>query len=67
MEEKMNIIKNKISRKNFFITTAIAGFGLVLLKSFPFRFLQSRKRNEKIRVKINPLAVSRKNIGGKNV
>ena len=63
----MSNIKNKISRKSFFIKGILAGSGLFILKSFPFRFFKSDKKEGKVIVKINPLAVSRKKIWGTNV
>jgi hypothetical protein len=63
----MSNTKNKISRKSFFIKGALAGTGLFILKSFPFRFFKSENKKAKMIVKINPLAVSRKKIGGTNV
>lgn len=56
----MQSIKNKISRKSFFATTALAGIGFALLKFPPLRFFKSSESDKKIQVKINPLAVSRK-------
>lgn len=63
----MSNIKNKISRKSFFIKSALAGTGFFILKSLPFRFFESENKKVKMIVKINPLAVSRKKIGGTNV
>ncbi|MBK7378187.1 MAG: hypothetical protein IPJ03_04160 [Ignavibacteriales bacterium] len=63
----MSNIKNKISRKSFFIKSALAGTGLFIIKLFPFRIFRSEKKEGKVIVKINPLAVSRKKIGGTNV
>ena len=51
----------KIDRKKFFLTAATSFLGIAFLKYFPFSRLGniSKTGNDKIRVKINPSAVSR--------
>lgn len=63
------ILETKIERKKFF-TTIGAGFaGYFMLKSFPFKLLNKKKKKKerKITLEVNPLAVQRKKVGGKNV
>ena len=59
------LFQKKFKRKNFFISLGAGFAGYVVMKSFPFRLFtkrgtQAKTDNEKIRVRINPLAVSRK-------
>ena len=61
-----------MKRKKFFISAGTGFFGLMMLKTFPFNLFNShlKKGNDpsiKEKVQINPLAVSRKKIGEKNV
>lgn len=70
--KKLNFDK-KIKRKNFFFSIGAVVAGYVALKSSPFKIFNRKTDPGKIentkssRVKINPSAVSRKNIGGNNV
>lgn len=63
----------KIKRKNFFFSlgagiAAYAAFRFLPFKLFTKKSNSNRVENKKnSRVKINPLAVSRKNTGGNNV
>lgn len=73
MELKNLNFDKKIKRKNFFFSlSAIAG-GYFVLRSLPFKFFAKKnepantEKKNNSRVKINPMAVSRKNIGGNNV
>jgi len=52
----------KIDRKKFFLTAATNFLGITFLKNFPFSAFgkTSKSGNGKIKVKINPSAVSRK-------
>lgn len=73
MEFKNLNLDKKIKRKNFFYSLGIGIAGYAALRSFPFRLFTKKSNQNKIgnkkgsRVKINPLAVSRKNTGGTNV
>ena len=66
-------LDKKIQRKKFFFSIGAGIAGFVALKSFPFNLFSKKERPKKIvnskssKVKINPSAVSRKNIGGNNV
>ena len=69
--ENLNLNKN-MKRKNFFFSLAAGVAGFIALRSFPFKIFSKRigstkSENKHSRIKINPLAVSRKNIGGNNV
>jgi len=63
----------KIERKKFLITSAASFAAYVVLRSFPFNLFNRKMESNKIdkqkrdMVKAHPLAVSRKNSGGKNV
>ncbi len=68
----MDLTKNfdtKIERKKFFTTLGAGFLGYFVLKSFPFRLFNKKKNNKKrkITLEVNPLAVQRKKVGGKNV
>ncbi len=72
--EKKNTSVNRMGRKKFFYSLSIGFLSAFAVKNLLFNVLTSRKtkiKNPKVvknsRVKINPLAVSRKNIGGGNV
>ncbi|MBA4250199.1 MAG: hypothetical protein C0425_01490 [Chlorobiaceae bacterium] len=61
--------QTKMERKKFFSTIGFSILGLFALKSFPFGKLFARNSNtkkNKITVKINPDAVSRKSTGVQN-
>ena len=70
--KKLNIDK-KINRTGFFKTLGLGVAGFVAIKSLPFKIFTRQKNSNKIdntrnsRVKLNPLAVSRKKTGGNNV
>ncbi len=73
MEFKNINLDKKIKRKNFFFTMGMGIAGYAVLRSFLFRLFTKKSNSNKAennnnsRVKINPLAVSRKNTGGNNV
>lgn len=54
--------RKMINRKNFFSKAAAGFLGFMLVKSFPFSLLGTSKKEfvHKVKVKINPSAVSRK-------
>lgn len=66
-----NIFQKKVERKKFFVSLGAGFMGYFVLRSFPFN-LFGRKTNNKnvktgsVKVKLNPLAVSRNKIGGNN-
>jgi hypothetical protein len=72
MELKNLSLNKKMKRKNFFFSLGAGIAGYFAFRSLPFKIfskkykpMESESRNS--RIKINPLAVSRKNIGGNNV
>ncbi len=70
----MNIQKlllKKVERKKFFYAIGTGFTSMLLLKSFPINFLMKNKlaqtqNMDKIKVRINPLSVSRNKLGEKN-
>jgi hypothetical protein len=65
--EIQNIFNKKIKRKNFFTALASAAAGYILMRSIPYNLLGKRlvKHNpgsDRIKIKINSLAVGRKKI-----
>ena len=58
-----------MNRKKFFTSISLGAIGFTLFNSFPMNLISKRidKSKTKIKVKINPDAVSRKKIGNKNV
>lgn len=58
-----------MNRKNFFISISLGAVGFALYNSFPMKYFtkKSNNSNTKIKVKINPLAVSRNRAGEKHV
>jgi hypothetical protein len=77
--EMQNIFYKKIKRKNFFSSLAAAAAGYIVLRSTSYkllgkRFAKNSSGSDKIKIRINSLAVSRqqisarqKNIGDRNV
>jgi hypothetical protein len=63
--EKTN--SNKINRKKFFSSLGTGVISYFVFKAIPFSFLAKRKENKNVIIEINPDAVSRTKIGGKNV
>jgi hypothetical protein len=58
-----------MNRKKFFTSISFGAIGFAVYNSFPMKYF-SKETNffrQKIKVKVNPLAVSRKKVGGKNV
>jgi hypothetical protein len=66
MKEKS---KSFMNRKKFFTAISLGAIGFTIFNSFPFNIIspKTKKSNQQIKIKINPLAVSRKKIGEKNV
>ena len=63
--------QKKLDRKNFFYSLGAGLAGYAAVKAFPFKLIGKKilnedNNNKKIKVKINPFAVSRKKIGGNN-
>lgn len=58
-----------MNRKKFFASLTMSAVGFTLFNSYPFKFFSDRSKNHNfnIKLKTNPMAVSRKKIGGKNV
>lgn len=56
-----------MNRKKFFLSATLAAAGIALFKYIPFTSTKKRFESKKVEVKINPLAVSRKKAGEKNV
>ena len=58
-----------MNRKIFFTTISLGTIGFTILNSFPMKYFSKKSidPNNKIKVKINPLSVSRNKAGGKNV
>jgi len=69
--EIQKIFDKKLKRKNFFYSIGAGIAGYTIMKSFPLNFLSKRfsnnnKENKKIKIRINPLAVSRQKTGKTN-
>lgn len=64
---RINQEKNKMDRKKFFLSASLAVAGIALFKFIPFTSAKRNFDSQKVEVKINPLAVSRKKVGEKNV
>ncbi|WP_337872382.1 hypothetical protein [Ignavibacterium sp.] len=56
-----------MDRKKFFLAATLAAAGIALFKYIPFTSAKKKFGSKKVEVKINPLAVSRKKLGEKNV
>ncbi|MCX8104280.1 MAG: hypothetical protein N3D80_00225 [Ignavibacterium album] len=61
------IQKSKMNRKKFFLSATLAAAGMALFKYIPFTSARKNFLSKKVEVKVNPLAVSRKKVGEKNV
>jgi hypothetical protein len=63
--EISDYFQKKIKRKNFFTTAGTGFMTYVVFRSFPFNLFAKKeeKLTQKIKVRINPLAVQRKNRG----
>lgn len=56
-----------MERKKFFSALGLGTVGILFAGISPLKyFIKNDKSDKKINVKINPLAVKRKSIGGKN-
>ena len=61
--------KNYMNRKKFFTIISTSFIGIAFLKMNPIKFFETNKHSlnvEKIKVKLNPLAVNREKTGKKN-
>jgi hypothetical protein len=72
MELKNLSLDKKMKRKNFFFSLGAGIAGYLAFRSLPFKIFSKRMKPtvseiRNSRIKINPLAVSRKNTGGNNV
>jgi|AMWB02.1.fsa_nt_gi hypothetical protein len=58
-----------MNRKKFFASISLSALGLALFNNFPINVISKMIGGNKkeVKVKINPLAVSRTKIGEKNV
>jgi hypothetical protein len=58
-----------MNRKKFFTSISLGAVGFAVYNSFPMKYFSNKSVTFKsrIKVKVNPLAVSRKKVGGKNV
>lgn len=58
-----------MNRKKFFTSISLGAVGFAVYSSFPMKYFSKKSATFKsrIEVKVNPLAVSRKKVGGKNV
>jgi len=58
-----------MNRKKFFTSVSLGAVGLAIYNSFPMKLFtkKSNNPNSTVKVKINPLAVSRNPKGNKNV
>jgi len=58
-----------MNRKKFFTSISFGVVGFAVYNSFPIKYFSKKSGffKDKIEVKVNPLAVSRKKVGGKNV
>ncbi len=65
--EISDYFQKKIKRKNFFTSMGMGFMSYVVFRSFPFNLFtkKEKKAEQKIKVRINPLAVQRKNTGKK--
>jgi len=70
--ELQNILNKRIKRKNFFLTLGIGAGSYLVMRLLPFRIFGKKSMksqmsyNNKIRIKINPSAISRTKLGDKN-
>lgn len=58
-----------MNRKKFFTSISLGAVGFAIYNSFPMKYFSKTSGifKNKVEVKINPLAVSRKKAGEKNV
>ncbi len=67
--EIAELFNKKIKRKNFFTAAGTGIVSYIVFRSFPFNLFAKKegKKTQKIKVRINPLAVQRKKAGKTNV
>jgi hypothetical protein len=67
--ELTEFFQKKLKRKSFFTAAGTGMLSYFVLRTFPFSLFAKKeiKSKQKIKVKINPLAVERKNTGKANV
>jgi hypothetical protein len=58
-----------MNRKKFFTSISLGAVGFAVYNSFPMKYFSKKADSfkQKVEVKPNPLAVSRKKVGGQNV
>lgn len=58
-----------MNRKKFFTSISLGAIGFAVYNSFPMKYFSKKSATfrSRVEVKVNPLAVSRKKVGGKNV
>lgn len=58
-----------MNRKKFFTSVSLGAVGFTIYNSFPMKLFtkKSNNPNSSVKIKINPLAVSRNQKGNKNV
>lgn len=58
-----------MNRKKFFTSVSLGAVGFAIYNSFPMKYFSNKSNNpnKTVKVKINPLAVSRNPKGNKNV
>lgn len=68
--ELEKLFQKRLKRKNFFTSLGAGIAGYVVMRSFPFRLFTNKgnenKTDSKIKLRINPLAISRNKTGGNN-
>ena len=58
----------RMNRNKFFSVVGLGMVGVLMSKIVPFKFTSGKKvKTKKVNVKINPLAVKRDKVAGKNV
>lgn len=67
--EVTEYFQKKFNRKKFFASIGTGFLSYIIFKTFPFNLFSKKEKtkSQKIKVKINPLAVQRKNTGKNNV
>ena len=58
-----------MNRKKFFTSISLGAIGFTIYNSFPMKYFAKKSKVpiDRIKIRINPLSVSRNNVGGKNV
>jgi hypothetical protein len=58
----------RMNRNKFFSVVGLGMVGVLMSKIVPFKFASGKNvKTKKVNVKINPLAVKREKVAGKNV